>query len=1243
MPEDREKLPIRQESTKTKTKSVEKEEKKKVGVEKKTSPPAEKAQEEAKHVVEEIQALVKEIDEETENGVTPEEKLKHRVKRVIELSAEVSRNKALAAHYLLESGPITEELIQNNAKAALILLDMMAAPSESHDNPTWLMARGMELQKSVNYQTQLELHPYLSAIATRINEICELDDQRKQLLVSLEEIEEETETNLSKIKILLNEEEVGKEAFIKELQRRINDELLIHLGQLPPPEEDAAWFYNPADPEDRIEEPLVREIIEKFTRRLEDRPEITIDHHRLNEFYKALEQEIEKRLESDQRGRADRRRIIDEGRYHQEAKRFKEKVLNDKLRPLEALMDKQREPKEYAKRHEKESEAVAECEGRLIRRDEVGAYGTGNFAFTKFFSAEAVKHLKKGTEGEKAFFNDFIRKQEMMLRDPFHLDITEVYEIGEFWSYLYWRYGPEGGRTREQIWKDELTRRKQFHWQMLQLMHVVGDPRDMLKVLGQTRPEELQYLTREGFCQYTIGMIEDETKLMLEEKMTRWQELDKKAAKEERLMKIHDYEKRMREGEELTAEERADYGRARDDQKAWEQGVWLTDEDVQGKFERFKEATEKKDRALERIRRGEGKGDWEDEYRRLVRMTVEELEQMSPDDLREHGERRRELEKLLIESEDRHYLSDEDKEWLNREYTSNLEWRVREKLIRFLDKNNIAYEDWEIDKALSLGMKFNIITARLPLMLCNLYVEPKTGAEKMRSPPFEDLVRILNPEAFFFRFSSGGKLGEISRALYHSNILYERAKDAKITETKEWKNLPPSGDPIIEEQRKRLKVIEQQLGIPWTELLRGGFAQIGGPFDNSGWRGEIGVIDEVIKKYSEVGKDHRQFALGLQLTLAGGEAALEAQGMALREVEARGLTGAKRDKEFERLKEKYAKELTTKKKIEIFERIIKRQPLLLTQLMVTEKNQLLARHPNVNWEKLKSALQFVQMEMTTKRKDTVTLQDGREIKVNFNDQGFFEEFVGKYLDLQEGENIGSYYSFVKELQNAAEAKKENLALYPYAMTLTLSDIPWTDTEWYGLGKIALERRLARDIAGAADFRQDIAEIWFNPSPMEWQKLAEKIHEAKQHFINYADITSAEKKARLLTRFALQFNENQRRRVINWIPGLENIFRNLSASNPEARKLLETYSYSILFYGPDGNAWDENDISTFIAYLRRMGTFTEHPEYADEMMRQFKTTAPWRTLAFVRGAWFPLFLLVVGQALSKTFKGEEEEE
>ena len=849
----------------------------------------------------------------------------------------------------------------------------------------------------------------------------------------------------------------------------------------------------------------------------------------------------------------------------------------------------------------------------------------------------------------------------MEIRNPIHFDLIELYNLDDFYKYLSWRHGSEQGLALEIQFKRELDFRKEMHFAMIELFHTVDEPKKILATLARLRGEDLEALIQSDFSEYTIPMIEEELKIMLGEKHAEWEKADR--TKEDRLKKMADYDNAM-EGR-LKPQERRDfdkkygyeslteeqwkkvvnekYGQFKKEQRIWEQGVWLTDNDVQGSPEAYTKAVIKKAGILEKARADN------QIYQELLKKRREAL---GADRKRIEKEIEEYEEKILVDPNDPEKMTLEELEQVKRVYSSNLEWRVRQKLEAFLKKKGKKFEKWQIDKAVSMGMKFNIVTLRMPTLLAYWYIEPKSGTEAMRSPPFEDLVRILNPESFFFRFQMGGKLGETTRALRHSAVLGERAKEAGIkkvflTKLPEWndpawkKGLKPDELKIVEKNRDMLMRLEQHLGIPWSELLRAGVSHIGGLFDASGWRGEIGIWDEITKAYSEIGQDHREFALGFQMNLAGGEAALEAEAWAIREADERGLKGRKRERKIQDLKAQKAKELTKERKKEIMKKIIRREPLLLAQLIANDKAKIEDEFKGrVDWTRLETALQFAQMEMTTDKKTEVKI-NGNMVAVDFGSLDFFKKYCGQYLDLKPGENIKDYHDFVVALQEKAKKKQDELALYKFPITLSLTSIPWKDTKWMGLGRIAYDRRLARDVGASAGVRSALEKLWLNPSPQKWEDIYTALQELKDSTNAYSTLDQAEKAVKKETQQIIDFNENKGRIWMNWVPGAEKGYRNLDgifstlrkfgikgANAERAKRALESFSLSVLFYGPNGYAWDENNINYFVNGERAQGFYTENPEYAQDILDWAKAGLNWRLMRVAGKIWLPALLMLI---------------
>ena len=148
------------------------------------------------------------------------------------------------------------------------------------------------------------------------------------------------------------------------------------------------------------------------------------------------------------------------------------------------------------------------------------------------------------------------------------------------------------------------------------------------------------------------------------------------------------------------------------------------------------------------------------------------------------------------------------------------------------------------------------LKARMP----GLDYKTRSWKHAMRSPAFEDLVRIMNSEMFADRFTMGGEMGKVVRAYLRFNIRKNRMSgEASFFESHEWKELHEQiFDEPTQAAMKIMEFAERDLGIKFTELLTQGYLAAGAQESGSIWRLDLGVLDEIKKYYLRkyAGKEH---------------------------------------------------------------------------------------------------------------------------------------------------------------------------------------------------------------------------------------------------------------------------------------------------------------------------------------------------------------------------------------------------
>lgn len=87
-------------------------------------------------------------------------------------------------------------------------------------------------------------------------------------------------------------------------------------------------------------------------------------------------------------------------------------------------------------------------------------------------------------------------------------------------------------------------------------------------------------------------------------------------------------------------------------------------------------------------------------------------------------------------------------------------------------------------------------------------------------------------------------------------------------------------------------------------------------------------------------------------------------------------------------------------------------------------------------------------------------------------------------------------------------------------------------------------------------------------------------------------------------------------------------------------IAEAISYSVRYTGSHANAWDEMKIEELIASAQDMGLFINHPEYANDLRREFKTFLGDRWFAMIRKYWWVPFIATIAIAIERGTKETE---
>ncbi len=578
---------------------------------------------------------------------------------------------------------------------------------------------------------------------------------------------------------------------------------------------------------------------------------------------------------------------------------------------------------------------------------------------------------------------------------------------------------------------------------------------------------------------------------------------------------------------------------------------------------------------------------------------------------------------------------------------SRVDREVYERLKTYLGARGEKVPEWKIKRAIWAARQAMIGSAHLPAISAFMGIRPAleygaTGKDVMRSPAFEEYQRIFNPDLFMYRFTMGAEMGTTARDILQRNLLKSKGyKPDNLKELMEKYGHSYRHTPGANLSRAYLKFAEEDMGIPFTEMLTQGFFAGGGSFDGSAWRLEKGVLDEIRSRF-----------LRLKDTLPDG-AILDNQALGIQ------LLVARDDKA---------------EKLRIFNLMMERTPSKFLQLLGKDRDMVLKIH-NMTAEDLQvfqRALSMAEMK----------LWDNEELKVAHVDltskEGFTEHVLPflKQMGVPE-ERANNYQEVLRDLKKVFEYERdvkekdgrkvflhkslrEAWIDHKFPMTLMLSDFNWKDANFFQLGLIAMDRR-GRDMEAMARARDAWMGLVAKPeflSPQAPIETLKKLKEYRDAVNDYADSATAETAAYEMMRVFFEFNRN-RALWTQSLPFLETLARRFAETDMSEVKdhwlfkhiphwkeiaeehiekwphsVAEAFSYSVRFTGWEGNAFDEQEIEKLISTAQDMGFFQEKPELANKLRKEFKTTMDFRLLGIARKYWWVVLLATIAIAATQ---------
>lgn len=605
---------------------------------------------------------------------------------------------------------------------------------------------------------------------------------------------------------------------------------------------------------------------------------------------------------------------------------------------------------------------------------------------------------------------------------------------------------------------------------------------------------------------------------------------------------------------------------------------------------------------------------------------------------------------------------------------SPLEWEVRNRLKVMVEKQvghilaSDGSEEWLLRRAV-ISARMNMIgTGHVMTKGAINVIKPMAakgelesinkfaGPAVMWAPFLEDVVRAINPDYFEDRFSMGGEVGARMRSIRQANLIkskgYALAAGIQIERTVEYEAYADNHTLSPEEKYARAYIdfARHETGIQSDYMLAESWFRGGGAVDSSTWRPYAGLLEELKIHCEKQGYPHawKNMALWFQIATIG--------------------TSTNADIIARRT---------------LLNRSLDRTPSNFFHLLSGDiVNQIKTQHniTDLEWRSFMRALTTTETEMWQNMelasRDDISLSSDR-------DYGLLRENLKLYGNIAD-ERLGIFQEVLKDMHDQVTQKRHGrqyetildaLAHHNFPVTVSLADMDWSVANFFKLGTAAMDRR-GRDILAMQQAEGFLIELDTKPEFVrphgekgvhDWiAKLKE--FEGAHNTFEGRDATEA---ATLeLVRDVFMFNRSRVKdikNILGWIPFSDKIMRVMAEQDPEhfpvfswlpgwhnflhennlyGKKLAhwphsvgEAVSLSVRFYGAEAEDWDIHRIDHIIDLLQHEGVFTEHPEYLNQLRREFGTTFANRLADIPRKYWW----VVIGATVAVAALEAAEEE
>lgn len=1113
------------------------------------------------------------------------------------------------------AGP--EEIVYSEKVANLA--HELTVNAELARSPEWLTAKAYELALSpsndMTREARLEVSQAIGKLRSRVSELTQQ----------------------------IPESEVTMDTF----------DTMVYGGEVRPVAPDAiqkAIFDEEHPEEEEIIDPALVRKLREVNRKMRVDPEYANDLHLIENDIRTLSEMISTRLlPEDQASLAlDRLR-----KFHHDAQLRSQEAYAAKMKQTRGTTEKR------AVRYEDVVDSIPEDqriskEARLAK----GEYTFGNMP------SEDVDIILRGSSGEREYFDKLIDEIYQMGRSPNRATLPQEYRWLEFKEFIEWKYsGGDAGKfyttTFEYIW-NEMPRHSST---IKNLMFTPGDPREKLKNIQFLGPGDFDHYVRNyEFSNYATSLYDEVVRDRMSERRIAYKNaLTELSANDSRELKRFRDLRKARGSKGISDAEMLELRNLEAKVDVVGNGVMLWDEDILSPIE----AQIQINGMVQQL----------DEIK-LKKMHGQNLEDWEKDVLARYPGEIEYKQGLISQAFTRDPNGGIKKHQHDNSGMSQIDVEVKERLRKYLSSQGREPAEWQLNRAVWAARMAMVGSGRVVAISSGMAVKPaydfilgivpeaNIGKYVMKSPAFEDLQRIVNPDLFQDRFGMGDQMGQVYRAFLRTSLLERKGYDFR-NDPKFRLDAENHLDPVIRKSREFLRQVQDQTGIDYTEMLLQGFFDSGGIFDRTGWRLDIAVTEARRKKLLSM----ENFPEG---------ARLDNQGIGIQLLDTPQGEG----------------------RTELLHKLIKRNPSVALQLLGEPLDKLYTKYGFTDQgdrDGLRRALSQAQIYLWDRPKDS-RLEFG-EVNLLSN-RADFDQVLRPFLEREgfSANRIDQTHNLLAsvehELGHGKGSKLEALSKHDMPMTLSLSDFDWADANFHEMGTIAVDRR-GRDMYAMARARDawimmHKPEFLINRKPEETLKKLKEFREAMNEYTMGA---TAEKATYELAKAWMHFNENRSRHSriyfgADWIPlhnqlrraatevdmhnsplnlkwlehGIgrvvgtplkavmgEHGFEQMLEKNehwfekkvePIGKKFSEGLSYGVRYGGPGGNAWEEKEIDHVLDQMLELGIFNADEDLYHKLRREFKAGIGDQFMGILRKYWwiFPIIVAVMG--LRQGMKDEE---